>query len=344
MKNQKLNLSYFTPQSVRGYQFITIPTLLITHEAFDPIDLGAKMLYGMMLNRASLSVINADNFTDATGRLYIIYTVEQVMKDLRCGNKYAVKIIKQLEEIGLIEKKRQGQGKPSLIFVKDFSGVDFTGHFQKCTKDISENVRKTFQEVANGHSSKTDFSQSDFNQSINQSIDQKPKTKNQVQNQKEIDRLIEQKPNQLADENKKETRAAIAARAIEEYEEYEELVKANIQYDYLIEHSGHQADIVEEITELMIETICSRKEMIRVGGEEKPHAVVASRLKKLDVAHIQYVLECLQSNTSKVHNIRAYLLTTLYNAFTSVTNYYRQQVNYDMKEDIMDRGAAGAFA
>jgi len=78
-----------------------------------------------MLSRASLSATNADDFTDDAGRLYIIYTIEQVMADMRCSTKTAVKMVKQLDDIGLIEKKRQGQGKPSILYVKDFNTVQF---------------------------------------------------------------------------------------------------------------------------------------------------------------------------------------------------------------------------
>jgi len=407
MKN-KLNLNYFTPQTARGYQFVTIPTLLITHGAFDPIDYGTKLLYGMMLNRASLSAVNSDSFTDRLGRLYIIYTVEQVMADLRCSKKTAVKMLQQLDDIGLIEKKRQGQGKPTLIFIKDFASVDFTAHFQKCKSCTSEGVKVALQEVQEVHCSKKDYSKTDY-KSINQSGKPKidavysPKKKKR-KNQKEIDGLIEQEQNHLknkcgecsyvdaetyatscstdnttysieikyansldnakriditetstlttqavatttqafiergtvgAKKTAEETKANIVAQVIKEYEECDELVKLNIQYDYLIDHTSYSDDIVEEITELMVETICSKKDTVRVGGEEKPHAVVASRLKKLDFTHIEYVLDCLRDNTSKIHNIRAYLLTTLYNSFTSLSNYYQQRVNYDFSEGVI---------
>jgi len=396
MKN-KLNLNYFTPQTARGYQFVTVPTLLITHKAFSSIDYGAKILYGLMLNRASLSAINSDKFTDLHGRLYIVYTIEQVMADLNCkSNNTAIKFIKQLEEIGLIEKKRQGQGKPTLLFIKDFSSVDFTDNSLKCKICTSGSAKNAFQEMQNMHRSKKDNNKTDY-KSINQSEQPEMRTVRNPKEQKEIDGLMEQKsiyqssrlttknnsnldvagghtstqanqtivesavsdvsindsginvtPKSVSNATPKiksteETRAAIAAQAIREYEECDELVKMNIQYNYLVEHSGHQADIVEEIAELMIETICSKKGTVRIGGEEKPHAVVASRLKKLDVTHIEYVLDCLRANTSKIHNIRTYLLTTLYNAFTSLSNYYQQRVNYDYHEDVMRRGEAGAF-
>jgi hypothetical protein len=118
---KKLNLSYLTPNSARAYNFYLIPKELIDNPIFDGIDYGAKILYSLMLNRASLSTVNANDFSDDNGNIYIIYTVEQVMADIRCSTKTAVKYLKDLDDIGLIEKKRRGQGKPSIIYVKDFS-------------------------------------------------------------------------------------------------------------------------------------------------------------------------------------------------------------------------------
>jgi hypothetical protein len=380
MKNQKLNLKYFTPQTAIGYQFITVPNTLVSHEAFDSVDYGAKLLYGKMLSRASLSAMNSDRFTDLQGRLYIIYTVEQVMTEMRCGNKLAIKMIKQLEEIGLIEKKRQGQGKPSLIFVKDFSGVEFTENFQKCLVDISENVHQTYHGMSNGHSSYIDYSELYYNQSINQSAQPLELKKEEQENQKEIDRLIEQ--NQNTPTNKiitttnpvaisvspkassavsknfneakttmaetraitTETKAMIAARAIEEYEEYTELIKYNIQYDYLVNEYKGETEIINELKEIMVETLCSKEDMIKVGKEEKPHAIVVSCFKKLDVTHIEYALECLRNNTTKVYNIKAYLMTTLYNTLMSIGSHRQQAGNHYQYEKFGAVGVTGTYA
>lgn len=122
---EKLRLSRLKPASARQYDFYLIPKLLINHEAFNGIDYGAKLLYSLMLSRASLSATNMQDFTDENGDLYIIYTVEQVIVDMCCSKPTAIKMLKQLDDIGLIERKRQGQGKPSITYVNDFASVDF---------------------------------------------------------------------------------------------------------------------------------------------------------------------------------------------------------------------------
>ena len=80
----------------------------------------------------------------------------------------------------------------------------------------------------------------------------------------------------------------------------------------------------------MVDTVCSKKPFIRIGGDEKPAEVVKSRLLKLDSEHIQFVLDCVRNNTTKIRNIRQYLLAALYNAPMTISNYYQSLVNHDL--------------
>ncbi len=111
----------------------------------------------------------------------------------------------------------------------------------------------------------------------------------------------------------------------EEREAYLELIKENIEYDYQTEKEK-----INEIVEIMLDVICSTKDTIRANGEDMPHEVVKSRFLKLDSSHIDYVLTSLKKNTSEVRNIRAYLITALYNAPTTIDGYYTALVNHDI--------------
>ena len=111
---------------------------------------------------------------------------------------------------------------------------------------------------------------------------------------------------------------------------YRNILKENIEYDSLCIDHKYNRDELEEILELMLETVCSSKKTIRIGGEDKPAEVVKSRLMKLDQFHIEYVLDALGKNTTEVRNIKSYLLTTLYNAPGTIGNYYKAMVNHDM--------------
>lgn len=138
----------------------------------------------------------------------------------------------------------------------------------------------------------------------------------------------------LSDEARPSVLAALEAKRKEtEYRDmdaYREIVKENICYEYLLSDMPHDHDRLEEILELIVETVCSAKKYIRVAGSDYPAEVVRSRLLKLDMEHIQFVFDCLKENKTKVRNIKQYLLTTLYNAPTTIGNYYSALVQHDM--------------
>lgn len=118
----------------------------------------------------------------------------------------------------------------------------------------------------------------------------------------------------------------------EEMEKYRELIKDNIQYPLLVARNPDDADLINEIVELMTETVCARRRTTRVCGSDFPAEVVKSRMLKLDAEHIRFVLKCLHENTAKVKNIKQYLLATLYNAPVTINGYYSALVNHDLAE------------
>lgn len=116
----------------------------------------------------------------------------------------------------------------------------------------------------------------------------------------------------------------------DEIENYRELIKANIDYDYLKTQVGGYSEDLDGIVELMVETVCAKRKYTRVSGSDFPHEIVKSRLLKLDSEHIQFVMDCMKENTTKVKNIKQYLLAVLFNAPTTISNYYTSLVNHDM--------------
>lgn len=115
-----------------------------------------------------------------------------------------------------------------------------------------------------------------------------------------------------------------------ELDAYRALIRENIRYEDFVRETPCDAAQLDEMVELMVETICSPKETIRVAGTDFPHAVVKSRLLKLDDEHIRFVFDCLQENTTQVKNIKQYLLTVLFNAPTTITNHYAARVSHDL--------------
>ena len=120
------------------------------------------------------------------------------------------------------------------------------------------------------------------------------------------------------------------AMSVEEMESYRDLVLENIEYDHLCREFATYREDLDEIVELIVETVCARRKTTRIAGADFPHEVVRSRFLKLDSSHIEFVMECLHNNTTEIRNMKQYLLTVLFNAPTTISNHYTAQVNHDM--------------
>ena len=114
---------------------------------------------------------------------------------------------------------------------------------------------------------------------------------------------------------------------------YEEIIKDNIEYPYLIQDKSVDKGLLDEIVSLMLETVCTRRKMIRIAGDDYPAEGVKSRFMKLDSSHVQYVMDCMRENTTYVRNIKKYLLASLFNAPSTMGSYYSALVNHDMYGD-----------
>ena len=286
---------YFYGPEGEQFSFIRVPKIFFENEAYRSMSAEAKILYGFLLDRVSVSLKNG--WKDDQNRIFIICTIEEIMGKLGCGNKKAVQILTELEnKIGLIERKRQGLGKPNLIYVKNFiRTVDNSGqrHFLKCQNDTSGSVRTTSLEMSESHGSNTNLSNTDMSN-----------TKNPIYPERDADGMAER-------------------RSCEDY------FRRSLEYDILLQNNPYEKETLEGILDLLVDTCCSHKAYIRIAGDNKSGEVVRSRFMKLDSSHIQYVLSCLKENTTDVRNIRQYLLAALYNAPTTISAYYQAKVNYD---------------
>ena len=286
---------YFYGPEGEQFSFIRVPKIFFENEAYRSMSAEAKILYGFLLDRVSVSLKNG--WKDDQNRIFIICTIEEIMEKIGCGNKKAIQLLSELEDkIGLIERKRQGLGKPNLIYVKNFiRTVDNSGqrHFLKCQNDTSGSVRTTSLEMSESHGSNTNLSNTDMSN-----------TENLIYPGTDSDGMAER-------------------RSCEDY------FRRSLEYDILLQNNPYEKETLEGILDLLVDTCCSHKAYIRIAGDNKPGEVVRSRFMKLDSSHIQYVLSCLKENTTDVRNIRQYLLAALYNAPTTISAYYQAKVNYD---------------
>ncbi len=295
---------FYGPEDAEQYQFYRIPKLLITSERFKDVSVESKLLYGLMLDRLSLSIKNG--WFDSLNRAYIIYTIEDVTEDMHCGSQKAVKLVAELEKkAGLIKKKRQGLGKPSLIYVLKFSTVSpqnsSESQFLNCENHNSGMMNITTQEFRESQPNKNNQNKTEINKTnpINLSV-------------------------------KTGKKDGMGGDVMEKRRSYEKYFRDNLYIDDLYQSYPYDHGRIDEILELLVDTLCSTAKTIRCAGEDRPADVVKSRFMKLEYSHIQYVLDCIHENTTEVRNIKAYMLTTLYNAPLTIDHYYQAKVNHDM--------------
>ena len=152
---------YFYGQQADQFSFYRVPKVLFTEDCFWNVSTDAKLLYGILLDRMNLSARN--DWLDKEGRVYIIFTIDEIKSSLGCAEKKAVKLLDELEKkCGLIERKRQGLGKPNLIYVKNFISGSVERQFLNCQKDNSGIGENTIQDLSKGQGNNTYLNNTEF--------------------------------------------------------------------------------------------------------------------------------------------------------------------------------------
>jgi len=299
---------YFYGSQSESFSFFRIPRELIKGERFKKLSTDAKLLYGLLLDRMSLSAKNG--WYDELDRIYIYYTVEEISEDIGCSSGKACRLLAELDiakGIGLIERKKQGQGKPTIIYVKQF---------------IVHEPTKPQEHSAETRMSKTE------------SLDYPNRKGKTVQNENSRHTKSESAdiPKPEANYNNKNyTETSYTDPSIFPENVIEE-IKEQIDFEMLCQYYPY--DDPDCIVELICEVLCSTAPSIKIGNETMPLSKVQSRFRKLSFDHVAYVLDAFKECTSKIHNIRAYLLTALYNAPLTIGPYYSNAIRYDTAQKL----------
>jgi len=337
---EPLKFDYYYGIEAEQFSFYRVPRLLIKDERFKGLSSDAKLLYGLMLDRMSMSMKNG--WLDDENRAYIIYTIDNIREDLGCSKEKAVKVLAELDAskgIGLIEKIRRGLGKPDIIYVKNFVIQD-EGRKEPLNADVSTEVGKTdfkrsekptsrSQENRLQEVGKTDFSRSEKLTSRGR--------ENQLQEVGKSDpnytnyNQIEKNYTDMSYTNpiNQSTGKADAIDVIDETSAYMALIRKNLEYEHHMRYDQDR-EMYEEIYETVCDVVCVKRKTIRINGEEYPYELVKSRFLKLNSSHVEYVMSCMRETVTKITNIRAYLITALYNAPSTMSHYYQQEVQHDM--------------
>ena len=282
---------YFYEEQSESYSFYRIPKMLFTEEIFEALSTDAKVLYGLLLDRISLSRENG--WMDDAGRVYVYYTIKSVKKSMRCANTKACGLLRELDEFGLIERKKQGLGKPTIIYVKDFT------RFRK-----AELLGSDKQNSVILHTGTLDDRKSERNKT----------EKNNTES------------------NKTNPILSGADKDMDERASYRTYLNSQLDMDILYERYPYDRETLDAIMNLMLDVVCSKRKTIRIAGDDKPVSVVKSQFLKINSMHLEYVLDCMKKNPAKVRNIKQYLLAAIYNAPLTMQSYYQAWVNNDMAE------------
>ena len=285
-----MTLDYFYGQAGELFSFYRIPKALFQEPRFQSLSTDAKTLYGILLDRMSLSVKN--EWFDKKGRVFIIFTIEDVKRTLRCADNKATRLLRELEEFGLIERKRRGQGKPCLVYVKNFSAESSKERVKNRDNDDSCGSKIACQDPVKSRGIK------------------KKENKTEMNNTNPI----------LSDESEK----------MKNRELLEEYFSHSLEIDLLLRLYPDDEDTLYQIVNLLVDTCATNRKTLRIAGDDKPAEVVRSRFMKLNADHIRFVLKCLAENSNPIRNMKQYLLASLYNAPTTMQLSYQNQTNHDL--------------
>ena len=285
-----MTLDYFYGQTGELFSFYRIPKALFQEQRFQSLSTDAKTLYGILLDRMSLSAKNG--WLDEQNRVFIIFTIEDVKRSLCCADNKATKLLRELEEFGLIERKRRGLGRPSLVYVKNFSADSSKTRFQNRENHESGSFKSASQDPAKPRCNKTDKNNTEMNETY-------------PFNSEETDGMSQR-------------------------EQLEEYFSQSLEVELLLRLCPDDEDIIYQIVDLLVDTCATKRKMLRIAGDDRPAKVVRSRFMKLNADHIKFVLKCLAENSSPIRNMKQYLLASLYNAPTTIQLYYQNQTNHDL--------------
>ena len=307
-----INFSYYYGKEAEQFSFFRIPKLLFTDKNFSSLSSDAKVLYGILLDRMSLSMKN--NWIDEENRVYIIFTIEEIEETMNFGKNKSINTMKELENFGLIEKKRRGLGKPNIIYVMSFlidkndvskeqsqneeqmSEIRETDHsleyknqevsninLQRYENQNSRSLENKLQEVSKTNPNKTNINNTDFSYTDNNKTSPLSPSQDKQNNQK-----------------------------LKQVEGVKKKIRENIDYKSLVKDYA-DINLIDSIVDIMAESIESKKDL-RINQAYKSYEDIEKQFLSIKKEHIRYVLDYLKDNKPKIINFRAYILSLLYNA------------------------------
>lgn len=306
--------SRYTTADIAKGRFYQMPKFLFEGEFKQGLSNDAKVLYSLLKDRHELSIQN--NWVNEENEVYLVYTRGNMQEMLGLSDKTVKKAIDQLKEFGLMEEERLGFNRPNRIYLTAVT-LENTGHGDFPIPD-TENLRllnRKNSDSRTGESPTLDTEIFRPNDTNNNYTDSNDTESNPI----------------YPERSKKDGYDVMELR-----DQYEKVIKKNIEYDYMVMNNYLRLKDIDDIVNIMVD-ICSLPDeaIIKVNGIDLPAGVIRSRYMQINSMHIEYIMSSLEENPSNVRNIRAYMITTLYNAPTTISQYYRSKVNHDMYKGIL---------
>lgn len=292
-----MQFDYFYGNEAEQFTFYRIPKILITSPHFKKISDSAKLLYGLMLDRMSLSIRNG--WLDDDNRAYIFFTTNDIMEQMCCGTEKATKMLAELDSekgIGLIERVKQGQGKPAIIYLKKFYELEDTARSTKLSEIESLEFRK---------------SKCNYNNINNTDI-------NYIYPINQDNYNIQNSDTQTEEE------------WIDRYTKTVDEIKKQIDYDYLINHA--ERDIVDEVVNIMVEVMTVYRPKYKIEGDFIEYNAVVNRFRQITAQKLEICLLAYSRKIQRIKNPKAYWISTLYNIPLTSGIVLQNMINSDIYE------------
>ena len=393
-----LKFDYYYGVQSEQFSFYRIPRLLIKDQHFKGLSSDAKLLYGLMLDRMALSMKN--HWLDNENRAYIIYSISNVMDDINCSKPTCVKIMKELDSFGLIERKRKGLGKPDIIYVKNFAVLEDSQEQDEESSDAADTFEENKPVMGNENITSEgkqdelpevkDFNfnneayglemveteeifkekeQISPNVGVNSGISKKselpevkdfnfwnektltsggkeslplevknlaPNYNNNNYNNQSYNYINQSYQSNLS--SKADQACNDEIDTIGNTDAYIQQIKKNLDYDFYMTNdvAYMDKDLLKELFVIICDVVCTKSETIKISGYVYSCDYVRSKFLRLTSNHVMYVMDCIKNITTKIANMKAYLLVALFNAPSTIDHYYQQEVRHYADSDAQE--------
>jgi hypothetical protein len=331
-----MNFNYLSASGIDKFTFYRMPKILFVDDYFSTISCEAKVLYGLLLDRATLSKSN--NWIDELGRVYVFFKQTEAMEMLNIKKNKVIAIFKELEDIGLLIRKKQGQGKPTRLYVLDFSNhTDEDEENSKTNEVVSDDEEQTSDENIKKEVKRLEKQTSEFQTSSNDTkkevkrlekqtskgLKNKPLSSNYI-NKTEMNKTESIYLSSNANQPTSKNNENINDRLIDRYNNAVNKVKKQIEYGYLIEN--YEKSTIDLIVSLIADVYVDDSSIV-VNGRTIFAEQVRNEYSKLTHIHIEFVLESIANTKNRIKNIRTYLQSCLYNAYNTMDIAIDNEIN-----------------